>query len=158
MNSEITRLLTGFPVWCTFPIQWGDQDAFAHVNNTVYLRWFESARIAYGAKVGLAQSRDAQTVGPILAAISCNYRRQLIYPDTVHIGARITGIGRTSMVMEHRVVSESLRAVAAEGDSTLVMFDYGEQKPVPVSSTVREMITQLEGPDSPFVQLNSNAG
>jgi acyl-CoA thioester hydrolase len=158
MNSEMTRLLAGYPVWCTFPIQWGDQDAFAHVNNTVYLRWFESARIAYGAKVGLAQSRDSQQVGPILAAISCNYRRQLIYPDTVHIGARISGIGRTSMVMEHRVVSESLRAVAAEGDSTLVMFDYAEQKPVPVSSTVREMITQLEGPDSPFVQLNSNAG
>ncbi|HTI50684.1 MAG TPA: thioesterase family protein [Planctomycetaceae bacterium] len=158
MNVETTRLMAGFPVCCTFPIQWGDQDAFAHVNNTVYLRWFESARIAYGAKVGLAQSFEARQIGPILAAISCNYRRQLIYPDTVYIGARITKVGRTSMVMEHRVVSESLRTVAAEGDSTLVMFDYGAQKPVPVSSTVRAMIAQLEGPDSPFVQLNLQPG
>jgi acyl-CoA thioester hydrolase len=155
MNAESKRLLAAYPVFSTFAVQWGDQDAFAHVNNTVYLRWFESARIAYGDKMGL--SHEAHGIGPILAAVACNYRRQLIYPDVVHIGARVTKIGRTSYVMEHRIVSESLRAVAAEGDSTLVMFDYGAQKPVPVSPAMRKIIEQLEGPNSPLVQLGSTA-
>lgn len=153
MDVEIARLMAGFPAFCTLPIQWGEQDPFGHVNNTVYFRWFESARIAYGNQVGLSQLFETQKIGPILAAVSCNYRRQLIFPDTVHIGARITKIGRTSFVMEHRVVSESLRAIAAEGDSTVVMFDYGAQRPIPVSPTLRQAIEQIEGPDSPLAQL-----
>ncbi len=158
MNAEITRLLTGFPVICTLPVQWGDQDAFAHVNNTTYIRWFESSRFAYGTETGMSQLYETQKIGPILASVSCNYRRQLIFPDTVHVGARITKIGRTSMVMEHRVVSESLQAVAAEGDSTIVMFDYRGQKPVPVSPALRQVLATLEGPDSLLVQLNPPPG
>ncbi len=46
--------LAGFPVVLAVPVWWGDQDAFGHVNNTVYLRWFESARIAYSREVGLS--------------------------------------------------------------------------------------------------------
>jgi acyl-CoA thioester hydrolase len=156
MDAELTRLLHGFPIHCTLPVQWGDQDAFGHVNNTVYLRWFESARIAYGAVAGLSQLMETRKIGPILAAVACNYRRQLIYPDTVHIGARITKIGRTSFVMEHRVVSESLRGIAAEGDSTIVMFDYGAQRPIAVSAATRQIIAEIEGPDSQLAALMPN--
>ena len=45
-----TQAQDGFgrwPVRRELPVQWGDMDAFAHVNNTVYLRWFETVRIAY---------------------------------------------------------------------------------------------------------------
>jgi len=145
MDSEIEKLREGFPVWITLPIQWGDQDAFGHVNNTVYLRWFESARIAYGSRIDLAESGEGRKIGPILAAIACNYRRQLKFPDTVHIGARITRIGRSSLTMEHRILSERLGAVAAEGDSTLVTFDYAAQKSVSLPAAVRTRIEQVEG-------------
>lgn len=146
--DELKILQEGFPVWITLPIQWGDQDAFRHVNNTVYLRWFESARIAYGDLAGLDQSDGGHKVGPILASLTCNYRRQLNFPDTVHIGARVTRIGNSSLKMEHRVISEFLGAIAADGDSTLVAFDYAAQKPVPVPAVVRESIAQLEGKPS----------
>src|SRR5690349_15768238 len=106
MVSEIEELKKGYPVWIVLPIQWGDQDAFGHVNNTVYLRWFESARIAYGLRVNLTDGSTGRKIGPILAAMSCNYRRQLKFPDTVHVGARITRIGRSSLTMEHCLVSE----------------------------------------------------
>ncbi|HEY3967887.1 MAG TPA: acyl-CoA thioesterase [Planctomycetaceae bacterium] len=144
-DDERKKLKEGFPVWITLPIQWGDQDAFRHVNNTVYLRWFESARIAYGDLAGLEQHAEGRKVGPILAALSCNYRRQLNFPDTVHIGARVTRIGSSSLKMEHRVISESLGAIAADGDSTLVAFDYVSQKPVAVAESVRASISKLEG-------------
>lgn len=142
--DELKKLQEGFPVWITLPIQWGDQDAFQHVNNTVYLRWFESSRIAYGDLAGLDQRSGGHEVGPILASLSCNYRRQLTYPDTVHIGARVTRIGNSSLKMEHRIISESLGAIAADGDSTLVAFDYAAQKPVPVPDVVRASISKLE--------------
>jgi len=47
-----------------------------------------------------------------------------MYPDTLLISGSIASIGRTSMKMVHRVYSTTLNAVAAEGDSVLVMFDY----------------------------------
>ena len=144
MDAELSQLLDGFPIYLTLPVQWGDQDAFGHVNNTVYLRWFESARIAYSHRVGFEQLDATQTVAPILAAISCNYRKQIRFPDTVHIGARITKIGRTSMTMEHRVVSGQLRGIAAEGDSVVVTYDYVEKKPIPVPIALREAIAKLE--------------
>jgi len=69
----------------------------------------------------------------------------LTFPDTVHVGSRITRMGRSSFTMEHRVISEAQRAIAAEGDSTLVAFDYVAQKPVPLSDDLRAQIHQLEG-------------
>jgi acyl-CoA thioester hydrolase len=144
--AELNSLKEGYRVWISLPVQWGDQDAFQHVNNVVYLRWFESARIAYGNQTGL-QLLDVggQKIGPILAALSCNYRRQLNFPDTVHVGARVTRIGNSSLKMEHRIISEALGAVVADGDSTLVAFDYISQKPVPVPDSVRDAIAKLEG-------------
>ena len=137
-------LLSGYPVVVALPVQWGDQDAYQHVNNTVYFRWFESARIAYSARIGLGAMMKARRVGPILAAISCDFRRQVAFPDTVHVGSRITKIGRTSLTMEHLLISESARDVAAEGRSTLVVYDYDSGRPVPVPDETRRAIETLE--------------
>jgi acyl-CoA thioester hydrolase len=140
-----TPALAGFPVVITLPVQWGDQDAFLHVNNTVYLRWFESARIAYTGRIGLSDLMATEKVGPILASITCHYRRPIVFPETVHVGARITRIGRTSLTMEHTIVLESTGEVAAEGDSVLVVFDYQAGRPHPVPEPIRRAIQALEG-------------
>lgn len=145
MNQPVDDPLASFPVIVTLPVQWGDQDAFAHVNNTVFIRWFESARIAYFDKIGLAAKNTTESVGPILAAIGCNYRRPLVFPDTVRIGARVTRLGRSSMTMTHALFSQSQQAIAAEGDSTIVVFDYGRGKSHPIPDALRQAIQQIEG-------------
>jgi acyl-CoA thioester hydrolase len=145
LDPETAALLAGFPVVIRWPVQWGDMDAYQHVNNTVFFRWFETARIAYTMKLGLKERMLREGVGPILAAIACDYRRQVVFPDTVAIGTRVTRIGRTSFVMEHALVSESQRALAAESRSTIVVFDYENNTPVPVPDEVRRKINELEG-------------
>src|SRR5262245_14878734 len=97
--------LRDLPIVVEIPVQWGDQDAFGHVNNAVYFRWFESARIAYLEAVKLGDRTAAGGLGPILAAIDCNYRRQVKYPDTIRVGARVTRIGRSSIGIEHKLWS-----------------------------------------------------
>jgi acyl-CoA thioester hydrolase len=144
-HSQHVEALQGYPVVVAIPVLWGDQDAFGHVNNTVPIRWFESARIAYIERREMEQLMSASGLGPILAAICCNYRRQLHYPDTVHIGARVARIGRTSFVMEHAVWSERLAEIAADGTSTIVMFDYATNRPRRMPDDMRAAIEQLEG-------------
>lgn len=136
---------TPFPVAIALPVQWGDQDAFGHVNNTVYFRWFESARIAYADRIGLSDLMQTTRVGPILASISCDYRRQVTYPETVFIGAKVTRIGRTSLTIEHEIRTGSDHALAAEGKSTIVVFDYNTNRPHPVPDDIRHAIEALEG-------------
>ena len=45
-------LIGDYPVTIELPIVWGDMDAFQHVNNIVYFKHFESARISYFEKIG----------------------------------------------------------------------------------------------------------
>ena len=114
-----------------WPVQWGEQDLFGHVNNAVFFRWFETARVAYLERIGVQSLRVGQQVGPILAAIKCNFRRQLTYPDTVEIGTRVTHVGRTSITMTHVMRSRAQGAIVADGEGTIVMFDYERGKSAP---------------------------
>jgi acyl-CoA thioester hydrolase len=123
-------------------VQWGEQDGFGHINNMHVILWFESARIAYLLKCKIEMTSVG--VGPILAAVSCNFRKQVKYPDTVIVGARVTRIGRSSMRIEHQLWSEQHQAIAAEGDSTVVMFDYQNQCPFEIPPEVRANIEALE--------------
>jgi acyl-CoA thioester hydrolase len=141
MNDNIAGLLTSYPVVIETDVAWGDMDAFNHVNNTVYFRWFESARIAYHRKVGFTGNDG---VGPILAATSCRMRIPLAYPDRVAIGARIREIGDDRFTMEYAVVSQTLTKVAAEGEATVISYDHPAKRRAPLPEDVRQQIEKLE--------------
>ncbi|NIL98009.1 MAG: acyl-CoA thioesterase [Planctomycetales bacterium] len=143
-THEIPQLFE-YPAVITLPVQWGDQDAFGHVNNTVPIRWFESSRIHYLQQTGWPTLKIEENLGPILVAIHCNYRLQLEFPDTVHIGARVARVGNSSVTVQHLVYSQKHQDTAAEGKSVIVFFDYGRQKPVRVPEDIRSAIERMEG-------------
>jgi acyl-CoA thioester hydrolase len=144
ISTEIAPPLADFPIVTLLPVQWGDQDAFGHVNNTVYFRWCESARIEYLDELGLRALLRAEGIGPILAAIHCNYRRPVTYPDRVQIGARITRLGRSSLSMEHLIYSESQRQVVADAGSTVVVYNYNLQVSHAIPEDIRKFIERRE--------------
>lgn len=144
MSTRPTSL-ADHPVSIELPVQWGDQDAFGHVNNVVYFRWYESARIAYFAQSGMDALLEQDQLGPILARIACDYQRQLNFPDTIHVGARITRLGTKSVTMEHAIYSQSQDAIVAHSDSVIVVFHYGEQTSCPIPADVRALIERFEG-------------
>ncbi len=118
------------------PLLWGDMDAFAHVNNTIYLRWFESARIAWFERVGISGRSDGG-VGPILASTHCRFVRPLTYPDVIIAEATTTRIGRSSFDMAYRVVRRDTGELAAEGGGVIVMLDYNTGKAQPIDDALR---------------------
>ena len=140
------ELLAEYPIVIEVPVVWGEQDAFGHVNNVFYFRWCESARIHYGERLGFLKMHREQNIGPIVAQLSCNFRKPVLYPDTVSVGARVTRIGRTSMVMEHLIVSP-VSGVVADASSVLVLFDYNLNKPQVISASLRQIVSQMEQRD-----------
>ena len=125
-------------------------DARAHVNNAVYFRYFEAARMGYFEEAGvLTDSLAGSGRGRILASTGCRFRAPLTYPDLVSIGARVARLGRDRFSMEYRAVSHKLDRVAAEGDALVVVYDYDAGRKSALSEDERAAICRLEGGHPP---------
>ncbi|MGZ6193285.1 MAG: acyl-CoA thioesterase [Syntrophales bacterium] len=140
----MSNLLKDYPVIIEFPVAWGEMDAMNHVNNIVYFRYFESARIAYFEKADMFSYMTETGIGPILATISCKFKIPLSYPDSVLIGAKVVRIEEDRFVMNHVVISNKHQKVAAEGDGVIVTFNYREGKKVSVPDVFKERIIDIQ--------------
>ena len=136
--------IDGYPVVIEIPIAWGEMDAFQHVNNIVYFRYFESARIAYFGRLKMMDLMNRTGIGPILAATSCRFKTPLTYPDTVLVGAKVTSIEEDRFIMVYRVLSKKYQKIAAEGDGVIVTFNYSENKKAVVPEDLKQRILDLE--------------
>lgn len=143
MHESVTAILTDYPEVIQAPVFWGDMDSMKHVNNTVYFRWFEEARIRILEPLAESTNLRAKKIGPILAHVGCNFRRQTHFPDTVHIGSRIEKIGNSSLQIRHLIASESQRAVVADGEATIVLFNYAAGKSEPIPDELRAMLAKM---------------
>jgi acyl-CoA thioester hydrolase len=142
--GPVHPLLSIYPVTSAFHVLWGDEDSFGHVNNLAFLRWCESVRVDYLREVGFWVGLMPGRLGPILASLHCDYKAQLHYPGDVIAGARVSHIGRSSITMDHALVSPAANAIAAVVTSTLVLVDYEIGRPVPIPKDIRERINALE--------------
>jgi acyl-CoA thioester hydrolase len=141
---SMSELLAGFPVTIEIPVAWGEMDAFQHVNNIVYFRYFESGRIAYLEQMGMMEAMAAHGVGPILASASCKFKFPLTYPDRVLVGVRVGEIGEDRFVMHYRIVSTRHHRIAAEGEGVIVSYDYQNQRKAVLPAAVRARIEEIE--------------
>ncbi len=144
LPPKVAELLAGYPVIITQPVVWGDMDAYQHVNNTVYFRYFENARLEYFRRLDWFTFERETGIGPILQATHARFRIALAYPDSVSIGARLTSIEEDRFHLEHAIVSHRLQEVAAVGEGTVVSFHYNEQRKVELPEVIRERILRLE--------------
>lgn len=117
------------------PVRWGDMDAFGHVNNTVYFRYFEQARI----DALYAAFPDGWPEGglPILAATSAEFKRPIHFPATVRV--RVAGgvPGRSSFMHYYELTLESdPDTVVATGEARLVWVD-ANGRPVSIPDALR---------------------
>ena len=144
MDSQKHPGLENFPVVVELPVVWGEMDAFGHVNNVVYFRYFESVRILYLEKIGFLQVMENTHVGPILASTSCKFRNPLVFPDTILVGARVSEIKEDRFVMKYQIVSETLNMMAAEGEGLIVSYHYEKRHKIALPGEVLKGIEALE--------------
>ncbi|MBL8785981.1 MAG: acyl-CoA thioesterase [Deltaproteobacteria bacterium] len=143
----LDELLQGFPVVVTVPVAWGDMDAFQHVNNTRFFRYFEDARIAYFERTGVTDLSGTSGIGPILAHTAARFRAPITYPDDIQVGARVLGVGQHSFKMEYKVVSVAMHKVAATGTAVIVAYDYVEGRKSLLPDAWRRALGRVENCD-----------
>jgi len=137
--------LAGFPVVVSMPVHWGEMDAYGHVNNTVFFRYFETARIAFLDRCGMLASYERDGIGAILHSTECRFRLPLFYPDEVLVGARTADVAEDRFTMGYRIVSRRQDGVAADGSGIIVAYDYRGETKTRLPQAVRDGVLALRG-------------
>lgn len=135
--------MNGYPVTVRFPLHWGDMDALGHANNAMFFRWFETARIELFRGVGI-EAGGPSSAGPILATTTCDFLQPVKFPGELVVGARVTKVGNTSLVMEYGLArAETPEVLVARGTAVVVLVNHATGEKVPVPDAVRDKIALL---------------
>jgi acyl-CoA thioester hydrolase len=130
------------------PIRWGDMDAIGHVNNTVYFRYMEQARVDWSYAFARRFGRDAfASDGPLIVNASCTFLAPLTYPGEVEIRMFLDAPGRTS-VQSHYEIWVGGRKYA-DGAAKLVWVDMKTARPIPLPEPLRTLLDATETAPSP---------
>ena len=132
--------LAQFPVIYEQKVAWGDMDAFGHVNNVMYYRYIESARIAYFDLLNVFD----QDVVTVVASSQCKYLKPVFYPDVLYIGARVEEVRNSAIRMHYILYSTQQQAVVADGEAVIVFVDKLEMKKTSIPEHLRQAIFDLE--------------
>lgn len=125
------------------PLRWGDMDAMAHLNNVVYFRLLEEARVRWFQDLGFPTHPEGEA--PILAHVSCDFVRAMTYPGTAVVQQIVTRVGRSSVEMSLTIERSDQPGVPyATGRSVIVWYDYRAGRSAPWPEPVR---LRLQEPD-----------
>ena len=133
-------------------VLWGDMDGFGHVNNIIYLKWCETARIELFRKIwkykvgNMEEILEKGGVGPILANFNMDYKYPVKYPDDVKIRTYITHVGTSSLGIGHELFSIEESKLVGKANSVVVMINYVSGEKVEISNSDRELLTQYLEP------------
>ena len=121
------------------PVRWGDLDALGHLNNAAYLTLCEQARIELLDDLGVG---DWDEAGPVLAGISLQFRRPVLYPATAVVRTTPGEPGRSSLPFAYEITVEGDEDTTyAEGEGTLVWVGRDTGRAVPLPAPLREAVT-----------------
>ena len=117
-SAAITEL-SDYPLHFQQTVAWGDMDAFGHVNNVMYYRYFESARIEYLEQFNIF-NYDVITV---ISKSDCRYLSPVFYPDQLVVATRVEEIRNTALRMRYTLFSQSQNKIVADGEAVIVILD-----------------------------------
>jgi acyl-CoA thioester hydrolase len=119
-------------------IRWGDMDAMGHVNNTVYFRYMEQARIGWFE--ALLPAEAWKSTGIVIANASCNFKRPMNYPGTVEVRLLADEPRGSSVATFYELKVKD--DIYADGAATVVFIDMQTQKPIRIPDEIRELLKE----------------
>ena len=112
--------------------RWKDLDAFQHINNAVFLSYFEDARIALFDRWNLQPNGKSL----IVAKVVVNYYKQLLHPSDFLIGQKVSRVGNSSFDIKS-TMSNNNNDVISDALITCVCFDFDKQTKQPVYDLIK---------------------
>jgi acyl-CoA thioester hydrolase len=131
-----------FKAWRRFTTRWADNDAYGHVNNTVFYQWFDSAVNAWLIEQGMLDIHDGDPIA-LVVETRCTYAAPLAFPQDVEVGLAISDLGRSSMRYRIGIFAVGAERAAAEGEFVHVAVDRSSRTPVPIPDDWRRKLEAI---------------
>lgn len=132
--------LKQYPIVHEQTVAWGDMDAYGHVNNAMYYRYIESARLAYLEILGLSN----EPIFTVVSSNQCRYLKPVVYPDHLKVAARIEEVRNSAVRMQYVLWSEQQQSIVATSEAVIVCVDKKTMQKTQIPEHIREKIKTLE--------------
>ena len=128
--------------WSRVTLRWADNDAYGHVNNTVYYQWFDSVVNEWLVDAGLLNIAADDPIG-LVVATACDYFAPLSFPGEAEVGLAVERLGISSVTYRLGVFGLGLDTPAAQGRFIHVLVSRAERRPVPIPERWRAALDSL---------------
>jgi acyl-CoA thioester hydrolase len=145
--------MDGYHVVFEHEVLFRDLDAMRHVNNVTFIALMEDARMQYWK--ALRKVHRLKDINFIIAEVTCRYLSPAHLGETIQIGIRARNLSNKSFQFEYRMEDKASGRPISEGRSVQVMFDYQQQKSVPLGQEMRDSVASLE--QVPLEELSLSA-
>ena len=124
-----------FQITKEIEVCWGDLDAVQHVNNLIYLRWVETARVEYFMKLNNERLQNDDNIGPVVASQDCKHIRPVNFPDSTIVGVKREEILDDRIVLKTKIFSKKQNRLVAISPQHIVSYDYKRRikSPLPLN-------------------------
>ncbi|HEY0113391.1 MAG TPA: thioesterase family protein [Allosphingosinicella sp.] len=142
MSREPFAGRDSYRVWREIGTRWADNDAYGHVNNTVYYGWFDTAVNAWLIEAGLLDVGAGEPIG-LVVETGCRYARPLSYPQPVEVGLAVERLGTSSVRYRLGVFAKDEAEAAADGFFVHVYVSREARRPVPLPERWRSALEAI---------------
>lgn len=132
--------LTKYPVIYEQKVAWGDMDAFGHVNNVIFYRYIESARLAY---LDILNILEAPLLTVVLSS-QCQYLKPVVYPDHLKVSVRIVELRNSAFRMQYEIWSEAQKCTVAHAEAVLVCVNKDNMQKTKIPEHIVQKIKEIE--------------
>jgi acyl-CoA thioester hydrolase len=143
LSRQPLRGRDAYRVWHAITTRWADNDAYGHVNNTVYYQWFDTAVNAWLIEAGLLDVAGGDPIG-LVVETGCRYAAPLSYPEPVEVGLAVEQVGTSSVRYRIGVFAKGGTDAAAEGHFVHVYVGRESRRPVPLPEEWRQAFEVIE--------------
>ena len=141
MTRETPALRSNFRIWRKFSTRWADNDAYGHVNNTVYYEWFDSAVNGWMVEQGMLNIQEGDPIA-LVVETRCAYFAALAFPQDVQVGLAVAELGRSSIRYRIGVFGDG-EAASAQGEFVHVVVDRTTRRPVEIPQDWRSKLEAI---------------
>ena len=142
MTPSVPRGRTHYRWFMTCSTRWADNDAYGHVNNTVYYQWFDTAVNAWLVEAGLLDIEQGDPIG-LVVETGCSYFSPLSFPGDVEVGIAVDRLGNSSVAYRIGIFGAGSVEASAQGNFTHVYVDRQSRRPASLPGDWRVKLESL---------------
>jgi len=142
VTRPIPRSREEYRWFMTIATRWADNDAYGHVNNTVYYQWFDTAVNAWLVEAGLLDIEHGDPIG-LVVETGCAYFAPLSFPGDVEVGIAVERLGSSSVNYRIGVFGAGSTEPSAQGQFTHVYVGRESRRPASLPAEWRVKLESL---------------